>query len=274
MSSNQRAKSSNPAGAPQIDEAASSPISSRTMGKQKLRVALFITCLVDQFYPQVGECVVEVLRRQGVQVTFNPAQTCCGQPAFNTGYRHEAREVAARVLDLFDDADYVVAPSGSCSSMVRAFYPELFERDPVQLKKADELRGRFFEFSEFLVKVLGVQDVGASFPHRVAYHDSCHLLRELHIEDEPRRLLRAVRGIELVEMQDDKLCCGFGGTFSVKFPEVSVAMGQDKVQAAKRAGAEYLVANDAGCLMHLAGVIHRQGLPLRTLHLAELLAQV
>jgi L-lactate dehydrogenase complex protein LldE len=243
------------------------------MGAQSPRVALFITCLADQFFPQVGEYAVEVLRRQGVKVTFNSAQTCCGQPAFNTGFRNEAREVAARVLDLFDDADYVVAPSGSCSSMVRVFYPELFDDDPDRLKKAERLRGRFFEFSEFLVKVLGVDDVGASFPHRVAYHDSCHLLRELGIEDEPRRLLRVVRGIELVDMDDYKLCCGFGGTFSIKFPEVSVAMGQDKVQAATRAGAEYLVANDAGCLMHLAGVIHRRSLPLKTMHLAELLAQ-
>jgi L-lactate dehydrogenase complex protein LldE len=243
------------------------------MGVQRPRVALFITCLADQFFPRVGECAVEVLRRQGAKVTFNAAQTCCGQPAFNTGFRNEAREVAARVLDLFDDADYVVAPSGSCSSMVRVFYPELFEHDAARLKKAERLRGRFFEFSEFLVKVLGVEDVGASFPHRVAYHDSCHLLRELGIEDEPRRLLRAVRGINLVEMEDYKLCCGFGGTFSVKFPEVSVALGQDKVQAAMRAGAEYLVANDGGCLMHLAGVIHRGRLPLKTLHMAELLAR-
>jgi len=243
------------------------------MRARRPQVALFITCLADQFFPQVGECAAEVLRRQGVKVTFNPAQTCCGQPAFNTGFRSEARQVAARVLDLFDDADYVVAPSGSCSSMVRVFYPELFEDDPDRLKKAERLRGRFFEFSEFLVKLLGVDDVGSSFPHRVAYHDSCHLLRELGIEDEPRRLLRAVRGIELVEMEDYKLCCGFGGTFSVKFPEVSVALGQDKVQAATRAGAEYLVANDAGCLMHLAGVIHRQSSTLKTIHLAELLAQ-
>jgi L-lactate dehydrogenase complex protein LldE len=243
------------------------------MVQQRRRVALFITCLADQFFPQVGECAVEVLRCQGVEVTFNPGQTCCGQPAFNTGFRNEAREVAARVLDLFDDADYVVAPSGSCSSMVRVFYPELFAHDPVRIKKVEKLQSRFFEFSEFLVKVLGVEDVGASFPHRVAYHDSCHLLRELHIEDEPRRLLRAVRGIELVEIEDYRLCCGFGGTFSVKFPEVSLAMGQDKVQAAARAGAEYLVANDGGCLMHLAGVIHRQSLGLKTIHLAELLAR-
>lgn len=243
------------------------------MVNDKPRVALFITCLGDQLFPQVGECVVEILRRLGVEVTFHRGQTCCGQPAFNAGYRQEAREVAARVLDLFDDAEYVVAPSGSCSTMVRVFYPELFADDPERLQKAEQLRGRFFEFSEFLVKILKVEDVGASCQARVTYHDSCHLLRELGIEDEPRRLIRAVRGVEFVEMQDYKLCCGFGGTFSVKFPEVSVAMAEDKVRAAVEARAEYLVANDSGCLMHLAGLIHRQGLPLKTLHLAELLAK-
>ncbi len=240
------------------------------MGKP--RVALFITCLGDQFFPQVGECVVRILRRVGAEVTFNPAQTCCGQPAFNTGYRDEARAVATRVLDLFDDADYVVAPSGSCTSMVRVFYPELFAGDEKRLQKHAALRQRFFEFSEFLVNIMKVEDVGAKFPHRITYHDSCHLLRELGVEEEPRRLLRQVRGIDLVEMQDYKLCCGFGGTFSVKYPEVSVAMGEDKLRAARESGAEYLVANDSGCLMHLAGLIHRQGLPLRTLHLAEVLA--
>ncbi|MGH9400709.1 MAG: (Fe-S)-binding protein [Terriglobia bacterium] len=239
----------------------------------KPRVSLFITCLGDQFFPEVGECVVKVLERLGVEVTFNPEQTCCGQPAFNTGYIEEARGVAARMLDLFDDADYVVAPSGSCSTMVRVFYPELFADDPARLAKAEALRRKLYEFSEFLVKVLKVESVGASFPHRVTYHDSCHLLRELGISEEPRKLIRAVRGIDLVEMDDYKLCCGFGGTFSVKFPEVSVAMGDDKLRAAAKAGAEYLVANDSGCLMHLAGLIHRQGLPLKTMHLAQLLTQ-
>jgi L-lactate dehydrogenase complex protein LldE len=243
------------------------------MTVNRIRVHFFVTCLGDQFFPESGECAVRVLERQGVNVTFNPAQTCCGQPAFNTGYRDEAREVAARMLDLFDDADYVVAPSGSCSTMVKVFYPELFADDPGRAAKAKKLGERFFEFSEFLVKVLKVEDVGASFPHRVTYHDSCHLLRELGVSEEPRKLIRAVHGIDFVEMQDYKLCCGFGGTFSVKFPEVSVAMGEDKIRAAIESGAEYLVANDSGCLMHVAGLIHRKGLPLKTMHLAQLLAQ-
>ena len=237
------------------------------------RVALFVTCLGDQFFPQVGESVVKVLRRLGVEVTFNPAQTCCGQPAFNTGYWDEARKVATGVLNLFDEADYVVCPSGSCTSMVRVFYPELFAADAERLRKCGHLRERLFEFSEFLVDVLKVQEVGASFPHRVTYHDSCHLLRELGVEEQPRKLLRKVRGIDFVEMEGYKVCCGFGGTFAVKFPEVSAAMGQDKLRFAAQTAAEYLVANDSGCLMHLAGMIHRQQLPLKTMHLAEVLAQ-
>jgi L-lactate dehydrogenase complex protein LldE len=239
-----------------------------------MRVALFITCLADQFYPSAGEAAVKVLRRLGVEVSFDPAQTCCGQPAFNTGYRGEARQVAMRTLDLFagSRADYIVSPSGSCTSMMRVFYRELFEHDSARRAQAEAMAARVFEFSEFLVKVLKAEDVGARFPHRVAYHDSCHLLRELGVSDEPRRLLRAVRDAELVDLADNRLCCGFGGTFSVKFPEVSVAMGEDKIKAAAAAGAEYLVANDAGCLMHLAGLIHRQGASIKTLHLAEVLA--
>ena len=239
----------------------------------RTRVAFFVTCLIDQFFPQVGESVVKILRRLGVEVTFNPAQICCGQPAFNTGYWDEARMVASKVLNLFDDADYVVCPSGSCTSMVRAYYPELFAADPAALRKCLQLRDRFFEFSEFLVNVLKVEDVGASFPHRVTYHDSCHLLRELGVEQQPRKLLSKVRGIDFVEMEGYKVCCGFGGTFAVKFPEVSAAMGQDKLGFATHTNAEYLVANDSGCLMHLAGMIHRQGLPLKTIHLAEVLAR-
>jgi len=239
-----------------------------------MRVSLFITCLADQFYPGVGEAAVKVLRRLGVEVAFNPAQTCCGQPAFNTGYRDEARQVASRTLDLLANtpADYIVSPSGSCTSMMRVFYRELFEHDPVRSAQARGMAERVFEFSEFLVKVLKVDDVGARFAHRVAYHDSCHLLRELGVSEEPRRLLRAVREAELVELGDNRVCCGFGGTFAVKFPEVSVAMGEDKIKAATARGAEYLVANDSGCLMHLAGLIHRRNAQIKTVHLAEVLA--
>lgn len=242
------------------------------MPKEALRVQLFVTCLADQFFPDAAECAVRVLRRLGVEVAFDPRQTCCGQPAFNSGYREQAREVAEYMLDVFSGSDYVVSLAGSCSTMIRVFYPELFANDPARCDRATRLARRLYEFSEFLVKILGIENVGASFHHRVAYHDSCHLLRELGVADEPRKLLRAVHGLELVEMDDHQLCCGFGGTFSVKFPEVSAAMGEDKLNAAAQAGAEYLVACDSGCLMHLAGLIHRKGLPLKTLHLAQLLA--
>ena len=237
-----------------------------------MKASIMITCLGEMFFPEVGVAMVKLLRRLGVTVDFPPGQTCCGMPLFNSGYHHDAALVAARTVKLFAQAEHVVVPSGSCAWMVKTEYPGLLKDDPALRTQAEALARKTHELSQFLVEVLGVTTVASPFQGRVTYHDSCHLLRELHVEEEPRRLLRAVRGIELLEMQDYKLCCGFGGTFSVKFPEVSVAMGLDKMQAAQQAGAEYLVANDAGCLMHLAGLIHRQRSPLKTLHLAELLA--
>ncbi len=239
----------------------------------KSRVALFTSCLVDQFFPQVAESLVHVLRRLDVEVSYDPAQTCCGQPAFNTGFRAEARQVAGKLLEVFQDAEYVVSPSGSCTSMVKIFYRELFENDPEALQQVGALMPKLYEFSEFLVKVLGVVEVGASCRARITYHDACHLLRELRIADEPRRLIRGVRGVDFVEMEEATTCCGFGGTFSVKFPEVSIGMLADKLRAAVATGADYVVANDSGCLMHMAGAIHRDRLPIQTLHLAELLAK-
>lgn len=236
------------------------------------RVSLFITCVVDEFFPQVGESLVKVLRRLGVAVDFNPQQTCCGQPAFNTGYRRYALDLGKRFLNIFAEADYIVAPSGSCVSMVKHYYGELFKDDLALARQARELGARVYELSEFLVNVLGVEDVGASFPGRVTYHDACHLLRELRIKDEPRRLIRAVRGIEFVEMDNADQCCGFGGTFSVKLADVSGAMAQDKIEGIKRARADVVVASDSSCLMQIAGVLSRQGSPIKTMHLAELLA--
>ena len=233
-----------------------------------MRVALFIPCFVDQFFPNVAIAMVAVLKRLKVDVYYPSEQTCCGQPGFNAGYWDEARLLAKRHCEIFAEADAIVSPSGSCTAMVRNFYRELLGGDNVPA-----CVNRSYEFSEFLVKVLKVEDVGARFPHRVTYHDSCHLLRELGVSEAPRLLLRNVRDVELVEMNDYKLCCGFGGTFSVKFPEVSVPMGQDKIRAAQDTGADFLVAADGGCLMHLNGIIHRQSLPLKTMHLAELLAQ-
>jgi L-lactate dehydrogenase complex protein LldE len=230
-------------------------------------------------FPQVGLAAVELLTRLGVEVTFNPEQTCCGQPAFNTGYREEARAVASHMLDLFErelrSADYIVVPSGSCATMVKRFYGELFEGDPAASARVESIGPRLFELSEFLVEVLGVTDVGASFQGRVTYHDSCHLLRELNVSSGPRRLIQAVGGAEFVEMDRAESCCGFGGTFSVKYPEISTAIAEEKVASIERSGAETVetvVACDSSCLMQIAGLLSRRGSRVRCLHIAELLA--
>lgn len=241
-----------------------------------MKVSLFITCLVDQLYPEVGMAMSKLLTRLGVDVTFNAEQTCCGQPAFNTGYHHEARSVAEQMLKLFarelESVDYIVAPSGSCVTMVKNYYPELFA-DDAEMKKLTEFVGpRLYELSQFLVEVLKVEDVGAAFNGRVTYHDSCHLLRELGLSRPPRQLINAVRGIEFVELDDADVCCGFGGTFSVKYPEISSAIAAEKITNIERSKADTVVACDASCLMQIGGMLSRKGSAVRTLHLAELLA--
>jgi L-lactate dehydrogenase complex protein LldE len=217
--------------------------------------------------------MVAVLRRLGVHVDFPMDQTCCGQPAFNSGYSHEASSLARRFLDVFDKSEYVVVPSGSCASMVKVFYPGLLQSEPSIKEQASLLSGRVYEFSQFLVHVLGVTDVGAAFQGRVTYHDSCHLLRELGVDWEPRELIQKVQGVEVVPLSNSNVCCGFGGAFSVKYPEISAAMLADKLELIKQSGADIVVANDSGCLMHLAGGIRREKLPIKTMHLAELLTQ-
>ena len=242
-----------------------------------MRVSLFITCLVDQMFPEVGEAMVTTLRRLGVQVAFNEAQTCCGQVAFNTGYRPEARAMAEHFIQVFenDTADFIVAPSGSCAAMVRNFYRELFHapEDEQWRQRTDGIRSRLREFSEFVVSELRVEDVGARFPSRVTYHDACHLLRELGISDQPRRLIRAVRDVDFVEMEAPDTCCGFGGTFSVKYGEISNAILQEKLERIANSGAEYVIANDSSCLMQIAGGLSRANSSIKTMHLAELLAK-
>jgi L-lactate dehydrogenase complex protein LldE len=227
-------------------------------------------------YPQVGAAMVELLERLGVLVTFNAEQTCCGQPAFNTGYRREARQVAMHMLEVFESelktADYLVTPSGSCATMVKKFYADLFADDAGLKARAASVGARLFELSQFLVDVLEVSDVGASFDGRVTYHDSCHLLRELGVSSAPRKLIESVRGVEFVEMDRADACCGFGGTFSVKYPEVSTAIGEEKVASIERSGASMVVACDSSCLMQTAGLLSRRGSNVRCLHLAELLA--
>src|SRR5581483_1231000 len=209
-----------------------------------MNVSLFITCLIDQLFPQVGVSMVELLRRLGVEVNFPEAQTCCGQPAFNSGYRAEARQLAARFLDVFADSQYIVAPSGSCASMVKVFYADLFEDDPARQARARQLAARTYELSDFLVNVLKVEDVGARYSGRVALHQSCHLLRELNVRSEPLKLLRAVRDIELVELERADACCGFGGLFAIKYAQISGGILQEKLDCIKRSGAEVVVASD------------------------------
>jgi L-lactate dehydrogenase complex protein LldE len=242
-----------------------------------MRVSLFITCLVDQLYPNVGEAMVATLRRLGVTVDFNPLQTCCGQVAFNSGYRPEARSMAEHFIEVFENerADFIVAPSGSCSAMVRNFYRELFHapEDKAWRERFTSIQPRLREFSEFIVQELGVEDVGARFAAKVTYHDACHLLRELGISEAPRRLIRAVRDVDYVELEAPDTCCGFGGTFSVKYAEISNAILEEKLTRIAKSGAEYVVANDSSCLMQIAGGLSRAGSSVQTMHLAELLAK-
>jgi L-lactate dehydrogenase complex protein LldE len=216
--------------------------------------------------------MVEVLERAGCRVDFPESQTCCGQPAFNSGYREEARTVARHFLEVFKDAEYIVSPSGSCTSMVSHHYEELFRKEPVTLEKSLALKSRVFEFSRFLTDVLGLEDVGARLQATATYHDSCHALRELKIKEGPRRLLRKVRGLTLQEMDGSEECCGFGGTFSVKFPEVSGAMVRTKVANIESTGADLVVSLDSSCLMQIQGALSRAGSSVRTMHLAEVLA--
>ncbi len=213
-----------------------------------------------------------VLERLGYEVDFPEAQTCCGQPAFNTGYRDEARSVARHFLEVFRDAGQIVVPSGSCTSMIAHRYTELFAGEPKWLEEARRLEGRVWEFSKFLIEVAGAEDVGARLERTVVFHDSCHGLRDLGIKEGPRRLLSRVRGLTLREMDTAEECCGFGGTFSVKFPEVSGGMARTKIDSIVRSGAEAVVGIDASCLMQIRGALSRAQVPVQTLHLAEVLA--
>ena len=236
------------------------------------RVSLFVTCIVDQLFPKVGLAMADVLERVGCTVDFPEAQTCCGQPAFNSGYRAEARTVARHFLDTFQSAEAIVVPSGSCTSMVAHHYEELFHKEPAMLDRVRSIASRIYEFSTFLTEVAKVEDVGARLDDVVTFHDGCHALRELGIKSAPRRLLANVRGLELREMSPAEECCGFGGTFSVKFAELSGAMARTKIEAIERTGANTVVSLDPSCLMQIQGALSRAGSPIRTMHLAEVLA--
>lgn len=237
----------------------------------KRRVSLFVTCLVDQLRPEVGLATVRVLERAGCEVHFDPRQTCCAQPAYNSGFRDEARAVARHFIEVFEECEAVVVPSGSCTSMVHHL-PELFADEPDWRARAELLAARTHELAGFLVRELGLTDLGARFPGRIAWHDACHGLRELGLRTEPRALLGAVREAELVEMKGADACCGFGGTFSVKFPELSTAILDHKLALLAEARVDVLASLDASCLMQIAGRLARMNSPIRTLHLAEILA--
>jgi L-lactate dehydrogenase complex protein LldE len=237
-----------------------------------MRVALFIPCITDQFFPEVGIATARILRKFGATVDYPKDQTCCGQPAFNSGYHDDARVLAERFLKIFSSSQYIVAPSGSCVSMVKVFYDYL--ELPGELSQSLlETKEKIFELSDFLVRILQVEKTGASFPHTVTYHDSCHLLRELQVAEAPRRLIRNVDAIEFKELNDSDRCCGFGGTFAVKFPEISVAMGEYKIKNIEESGVEYVVANDSSCLLHMEGIMRQRRMAARTMHIAELLVQ-
>ncbi len=234
-------------------------------------VTLFIPCFVDQLVPQVALDMAAVLERLGFELDYPQEQTCCGQPAFNAGFWNDALPVAERFVRVFRHAEMVVCPSGSCTAMVRCFYPELLKGSGLR-NAAMALGRRVYEFTEFLVDVAHITDVGASFPHSVTYHDSCHLLRELHIKDQPRKLLQNVKGLELVDLPYSEECCGFGGAFSFKFPAVSGAMGEVKAANIESTRAEYVTACDSSCLMHIDGVLRRKWSYAKTIHIASVLA--
>jgi L-lactate dehydrogenase complex protein LldE len=238
-----------------------------------LKVSLFITCLVDQLWPEIGASAVEVLRRAGCEVTFDERQTCCGQPAFNTGYRSEARRLAKRFIEIFEEGggDAIVSPSGSCTAMAHHFH-QLFADDEKWRQRAETLAAKTYEFSSFLVNVLKVEDVGATFRGRVTWHDACHGLRDLNLQREPRALISNVRGLEFIELPNADACCGFGGTFSVKYPEISVAILDNKIEAIEGADVRAVVSADASCLMQIGGRLARQNSKVQVMHIAELLA--
>ena len=236
-----------------------------------MNVDIFIPCFIDQLFPQTAFSMVKVLEKVGCKVSYNKNQTCCGQPAFNAGFWDESKSVCSKFLSDFKEAECIVVPSASCVGFIRNYYPKLFDNSSVHQEVID-LGKKTYEFSEFLVKVMGMEDVGASLNGKATYHDSCAGLRECRIKEEPRKLLRNVRGLEIVEMEEVETCCGFGGTFAVKFEPISIAMADQKVSHALTTNAQYIISTDVSCLMHLDGYIKHKGISLRTMHIADVLA--
>lgn len=237
-----------------------------------MTITLFVPCYMDACFPQAAISMVRVLEKLGHQIEFPAELACCGQPPFNSGYWDEARKIARPVLKRLENAEAVVIGSGSCGAMLKVFYRELFAGLPEE-GAARALAEKTWEFSDFLVTKLGVKDVGAKYERKVTFHDGCHGLRELKTKQQPRELLRHVRGLELVEMSEAETCCGFGGAFAAKYASISTAMGEVKCASAAQTGAEVIVSNDSSCLMHIQGLLAREGRPIQTMHLAEVLVQ-
>lgn len=237
-----------------------------------MKIDAFIPCFIDQLYPETAAAFIAVLEKAGCEVRYNPEQTCCGQPSFNSGYWKETKTLATKFLNDFNTAEIIVSPSASCTGFVKNYYQKLFESDEKQLNQSREIATRIFEFSDFLVNHLKVVEFGSVFNHKVTFHDSCAGLREYGIKNEPRILLQNVNGLELVEMKNTDTCCGFGGTFAAKFHSISTAMTEQKVENALNTGAEYIVSTEASCLMNIQAYIKKQKLPVKTIHLADVLA--
>lgn len=236
-----------------------------------MNVQIFIPCFMDQLYPDTGFNMVKVLEKAGCTVSYNIQQTCCGQPAFNAGFKGEARDVCKKFIKDFTGTDYIVAPSASCVGFVKNYYTDLFQNTALQSAVLN-LQTRIYELSDFLINILHVDDLGAILQGNATYHDSCAALRECKIKNEPRKLLQHVKDLHLIEMDDVETCCGFGGTFAVKFEDISAAMADQKVHHALQTNADYIISTDISCLMHLEGYIRHKNLPLKTLHLADVLA--
>jgi L-lactate dehydrogenase complex protein LldE len=243
-----------------------------TSSRQGPHVGLFVTCLVDLFRPSIGFAAIKLLQAGGAQVEVPRAQTCCGQPAYNSGDRQDAASIARRVVETFEPFDYVVTPSGSCAGMLRVHYPRLLADDPKFAERAEALAAKSYELTSFLVGVLGLTEVDAAFPGRVTYHDSCSSLREMRVHDAPRRLLKSVQGLSLVELGESEVCCGFGGAFSIKYPDISTAILDAKLRDIAGTGAETVLAGDLGCLMQIAGRLAREQQDVEVRHVAEVLA--
>ena len=236
------------------------------------KVSLFIQCLVDTMFPETGEAMITVFDRLGVPYDYPVGQTCCGQPAFNSGYKHDAAAAAKHFIDIFENAEVIVCPSGSCVHMVRHHYPELFSDDPSMHSRALAIGAKTYELTQYLVDELGIEDVGSDFSGTVTYHDSCHLSRGLGIVEQPRTLLKNIPGLELIEMKDSDTCCGFGGTFSINYPEISIAMADEKIDNILATNAGTVTGCDISCLMNILGRISRRKEQVQVLHIAEILA--